>query len=186
MKSLRRLILIFAIGLALPLGYLVVHSYRSLEAEEAATLGFFAEALFDEMQESAAAVIRREESRPIDAYTDPAATALPGLPAEEYIRGYFQNNPDGSFLTPHRTAPRADAKEQALRLAELEEANRVLRASQARFRAVMQSANDAIITVDRAGHDYLREMCDASRYVVIEDIALLPRELPALPGWVKR
>ncbi|MDO8942465.1 MAG: hypothetical protein Q7U75_04740, partial [Desulfobacterales bacterium] len=76
MKSLRRLILIFAIGLALPLGYLVVQSYRSLEAEEAATLSFFAEALFDEMQESAAAVIRREESRPIDAYTDPTATAL--------------------------------------------------------------------------------------------------------------
>ena len=69
MKSLRRLILIFAIGLALPLGYLVVQSYRSLEAEEAATLSFFAEALFDEIQESAAALIRREEARPIDAYT---------------------------------------------------------------------------------------------------------------------
>ena len=125
MKSLRRLILIFAIGLALPLGYLVVQTYRSLEAEEAATLSFFAEALFDEMQESAAAVIRREESRPIDAYTDPAATALSGLPAEDYIRGYFQNNPDGSFLTPNRIAPGADSKEPALRLAELEEANRV-------------------------------------------------------------
>ncbi len=115
MKSLRRLILIFAIGLALPLGYLVVQSYRSLEAEEAATLSFFAEALFDEMQESAAAVIRREESRPIDAYSDPAATTLSGLPVEDYILGYFQNNPDGSFQTPHRAAPRA----------ELEEANRV-------------------------------------------------------------
>ena len=34
------------------------------------------------------------------------------------------------------------------------------------------------VTVDRAGHDYLREMCDASRYLVIEDIAALPRELP--------
>ncbi|HSO62779.1 MAG TPA: hypothetical protein VLR50_17235, partial [Desulfobacterales bacterium] len=115
MKSLRRLILIFAIGLALPLGYLVVHSYRSLEAEEAATLSFFAEALFDEMQESAAAVIRREERRAIDAYSDPAATALSGLPVEDYILGYFQNNPDGSFQTPQRAAPRA----------ELEEANRV-------------------------------------------------------------
>ena len=103
----------------------MVHSYRSLEAEEAATLSFFAEALFDEMQESAAAVIRREESRPIDAYTDPAATALSGLPVEDYIRGYFQNNPDGSFQAPHRIVPRADAKEPALRQAELEEANRV-------------------------------------------------------------
>jgi nitric oxide reductase NorD protein len=36
------------------------------------------------------------------------------------------------------------------------------------------------ITVDRAGHDYLREMCDASRYMVIDDIAVLPRELPKI------
>jgi len=121
MKSLRRLILIFAIGLALPLGYLVVQSYRSLEAEEAATLSFFAEALFDEIQESAAALIRREEARPIDAYTA-VASALSGLPAEDYIRGYFQNNPDGSFQTPHRSAARAAL---APRVAELEEANRV-------------------------------------------------------------
>jgi hypothetical protein len=34
------------------------------------------------------------------------------------------------------------------------------------------------ITVDRAGHDYLREMCDADRYLIIDDIAALPRELP--------
>jgi nitric oxide reductase NorD protein len=36
------------------------------------------------------------------------------------------------------------------------------------------------ITVDRAGHDYLRQMCDASRYMVIDDIAALPRELPKI------
>jgi nitric oxide reductase NorD protein len=36
------------------------------------------------------------------------------------------------------------------------------------------------ITVDKAGHDYLREMCDASRYMIIEDIASLPRELPKI------
>jgi len=36
------------------------------------------------------------------------------------------------------------------------------------------------VTVDRAGHDYLREMCDAARYMVIEDIAALPRELPKI------
>jgi nitric oxide reductase NorD protein len=36
------------------------------------------------------------------------------------------------------------------------------------------------ITVDKTGHDYLREMCDASRYMVIEDIAALPRELPKI------
>jgi nitric oxide reductase NorD protein len=36
------------------------------------------------------------------------------------------------------------------------------------------------ITVDKAGHDYLRQMCDESRYMVIEDIAALPRELPKI------
>jgi nitric oxide reductase activation protein len=36
------------------------------------------------------------------------------------------------------------------------------------------------ITVDRAGHDYLRQMCDAQRYMVIDDIAALPRELPKI------
>ena len=36
------------------------------------------------------------------------------------------------------------------------------------------------ITVDKAGHDYLREMCDASRYMVIEDISALPSELPKI------
>lgn len=34
------------------------------------------------------------------------------------------------------------------------------------------------ITVDKAGHDYLREMCDETRYMVIDDIASLPTELP--------
>ena len=36
------------------------------------------------------------------------------------------------------------------------------------------------ITVDKAGHDYLREMCDESRYMVIDDITALPRELPKI------
>ena len=36
------------------------------------------------------------------------------------------------------------------------------------------------ITVDRTGHDYLREMCQSSRYLVIDDIAALPRELPKI------
>lgn len=36
------------------------------------------------------------------------------------------------------------------------------------------------ITVDKAGHDYLREMCDESRYLIIEDIEALPHELPKI------
>lgn len=125
MKSLRRLILIFAVGLALPLGYLGVQAYRSLEAEEAATFGFFAETLFDAMQAAAADLIRREEARPVDAYGGPAAAALAGLPAEGYLRGYFQNDPDGSFQTPHRADGPAAPRELRELRAELEAANRV-------------------------------------------------------------
>ncbi len=36
------------------------------------------------------------------------------------------------------------------------------------------------ITVDRAGHDYLRKMCHPSCYLVIEETAGLPRELPKI------
>jgi two-component sensor histidine kinase len=125
MKSLRRLILIFAFVLALPLGYLGVQAFRSLDAEEAATFGYFAEALFDEMQASAADLIRREESRPVDAYSGPASAALLGLPVEDYIRGYLQNDPDGGFQTPHRSSSAAAVPDIASRVAELEAANRV-------------------------------------------------------------
>ena len=36
---------------------------------------------------------------------------------------------------------------------------------------------DFCITIDPAGQDYLRRMCAASRYLVIEDVTALPREL---------
>jgi signal transduction histidine kinase len=125
MKSLRRLILIFAFVLALPLGYLGVQAFRSLDAEEAATFGYFAEAIFDDMQASAADLIRREESRPVDAYSGPASAALLGLPVEDYIRGYLQNDPDGGFQTPHRSSSAAASPDIASLVAELEAANRV-------------------------------------------------------------
>jgi len=36
------------------------------------------------------------------------------------------------------------------------------------------------LTVDKGGHDYLREMCQPSRYMVIEDVLSLPVELPKI------
>jgi nitric oxide reductase NorD protein len=42
------------------------------------------------------------------------------------------------------------------------------------------------ITVDRTGHDYLRQMCSVSRYLVIEDITSLPRQLPKIYEQVVR
>jgi signal transduction histidine kinase len=124
--GLPRLIILFGLALSLPLGYLALRTYQGLEAEEMATLSFFSETLFDEIEASFAEVIRREEGRAIDAY-DPAAGASPLArpPAEPYISGYFQNNPDGGFQTPLAAEGRSRRFDPALRLAELEEANRV-------------------------------------------------------------
>jgi hypothetical protein len=36
------------------------------------------------------------------------------------------------------------------------------------------------LTVDKGGHDYLREMCPPSQYMVIEDVLSLPVELPKI------
>ena len=36
------------------------------------------------------------------------------------------------------------------------------------------------LTVDRAGHDYLKQMCADMGYEVVGDIESLPRRLPSL------
>ncbi len=41
-----------------------------------------------------------------------------------------------------------------------------------------QGVSTFCITVDPAGHDYLREMCPERRYLVIDEIAALPSQLP--------
>jgi len=46
--------------------------------------------------------------------------------------------------------------------------------------AVRKNIHTFCITVDRAGHDYLRQMCHPARYLVIEETAALPRELPKI------
>ena len=43
--------------------------------------------------------------------------------------------------------------------------------------AARKNINPFCITIDRAGHDYLRKMCHPSRYLVIEETTALPREL---------
>ena len=42
------------------------------------------------------------------------------------------------------------------------------------------------VTVDRSGNDYLRLMCDSGQYLIIDDIAELPRELPKIYRRVAR
>jgi len=46
--------------------------------------------------------------------------------------------------------------------------------------AARKNIHTFCITVDRAGHDYLRQMCHPHKYLVIEETAALPRELPKI------
>ncbi len=46
--------------------------------------------------------------------------------------------------------------------------------------AARKNIHTFCITVDRAGHDYLRKMCHPSGYLIIEETAALPRELPKI------
>ncbi|MFC1895520.1 sensor histidine kinase [Thermodesulfobacteriota bacterium] len=113
MKRLGILMVIFFVALIIPLAYFVQRTYRSLEQEEVAELTFFANTLFDEMEKGLASMVLREEDRGIDEYdhfmspSDHQEDAASGrhsplsvVPAEPYVLGYFQNNPDGSFQTP--------------------------------------------------------------------------------------
>ena len=110
MKRLRFLIIVFCAALSIPLAYFILSTYEGLAREEAATLRYFAETLFDEMENALEAMVVAEESRAIDEYNfylapssgavENQASPLSLLPKEKFLLGYFQNNPDGSFQTP--------------------------------------------------------------------------------------
>ena len=138
MKRLQILILIFCVTLSVPLGYFVLRTYQGLQQEEAATLSFFANTLFDEMEQALATLVQQEESRAIDEYNffmsssggerDSAnenRSPLSSLPKQNYVLGYFQNNPDGSFQSPLVQAGKSVAADRKDAVAQLEHANRI-------------------------------------------------------------
>ena len=135
MKRLQILILIFCVALSVPLGYFVWRTYRGLQQEETATLSFFANTLLDEMEQSLETLVRMEEARAIDEYNfymsppggrpEESRSPLSHLPAQPYILGYFQNNPDGSFQTPMAQAEKSIAVDRTDAVAQLESANRI-------------------------------------------------------------
>ena len=138
MKRLQFLILIFCLTLSVPLGYFVVRTYQGLKQEEAATLSYFADTLFDEMEQALATLVQQEESRAIDEYNffmSPSGryrdsanenrSPLSSLPEQNYILGYLQNNPDGSFQTPLAPAGESVAADRKGAVARLEQANRI-------------------------------------------------------------
>ena len=113
MKRLKYFILFFSLALSIPLAYFVLRTFHGLEQEEVATLRYFAETLFDEMESALAVIVQKEEGRAIDEFNYQISPSdlksgkgkaqlspLSQLPRENYILGYFQNNPDGSFQTP--------------------------------------------------------------------------------------
>ena len=101
MKRLKLLIVIFSLALSIPLAYFVFRTYRGLEQEEAATLRFFADTVFDSMESALADLVKKEEGRAIDEFNyqvvpsgrkseggDLQPSPLSRLPVEKYILGY--------------------------------------------------------------------------------------------------
>jgi len=163
MRRFQLLVLIFFLALSVPLGYFVWRTHRGLAQEEAATLRFFGDTLFDEMEEELAALVRREESRGIDAYTagmQPAAGLRPPgplaePPAEDFILGYFQNNPDGSFQSPLAATAPEHLEKRRVSLAELREANRI-------FNTKRIVSTDRIVPRQAAGDKELSKTAPAA------------------------
>jgi signal transduction histidine kinase len=135
-KRLKILILIFCVALSIPLAYFVLRTYRSLEQEEIAEFRYFAVTLFDQMEEELASLVLEEEGRPVDQYkytytpTDQmpeseglSRSPLSRLPRQDYILGYLQNNPDGSFETPLVESNESISPEKIGVVAQLKEVN---------------------------------------------------------------
>jgi len=150
MKRLQILILIFCLSLSIPLGYFVVRTYRGLEQEESATLRYFANTLFDKMEQDLAALVQLEEGRAIDEYNfymspsgryrdsaNEELSPLSSLPAKDFILGYFQNNPDGSFQTPLAQPGKTISADRKDAVAQLGQANRT-------FNRIRTAATDEI------------------------------------------
>lgn len=138
MRRLQILILIFCMIVSIPLGYFVLQTYRGLKQEETATLGFFADTLFDEIERFLERLVEQEEARAIDEYnffmspsgrepeaTDENRSPISHLSRQNYILGYFQNNPDGSFQTPLAQTGKSAAADRRDVVAQLEAANRI-------------------------------------------------------------
>lgn len=107
MKKLRLSMFLFGILISLPLAFVAWRTYGSLNRESHSQVRFFADRFLDEIEAELAELVRREEDRAVDEYrhnmVQPGGTMVSPLsrvPAEDYILGYFQNNPDGSFQTP--------------------------------------------------------------------------------------
>jgi len=136
MKRLKLFILLFFTALTVPIGYFIFQTYQGLERVESARLRFFAETIFDEMENELLDLAHTEENRLVDEYNGtympngipqgsgkPVSSPLSVLPDKDYILGYFQNNPDGSFHTPLTLPEASTPAETSLAINELQSIN---------------------------------------------------------------
>jgi signal transduction histidine kinase len=165
MQKLKLLILIFSLALCIPLAFFVFKTYRGLEQEEAATLRYFAETLFDEMEQALAVLVQKEEGRAIDEFNyhvfpsgrqrgagEPQLSPLSQIPRENYILGYFQNNPDGSFQTPLVETGGRIPPEHANLISELKDANQVFNRKRVMVTDGVKSRPAEIVAESEAEH----------------------------------
>ena len=131
MKHLRLYMMLFGVLLTLPLGFVAWRTYVALDREAESQARFFAGQLLDGMEAELTDLVRREEGRAVDAYGPESIvdgkrvpSTLSGMPAEPFILGYFQNNPDGSFQTPMRIDPAGEGNEANRRVGQLRAINR--------------------------------------------------------------
>jgi signal transduction histidine kinase len=133
MKRFKLYILLFCLALCLPLSYVIWRTYAGVAQEERAQLRFFAESLFDDMERELAELVRREENRAVDHYHHPPPGAMASAadfplatpPAQSFILGYLQNNPDGSAQLPLAADLQQVPEAYRAMVDELQEANRL-------------------------------------------------------------
>lgn len=103
MKRLLVTIFVFCVLLTVPLGYFILRTYHGLAQEEEGALRYFAEALFDQMEEELDDLAAQEEARGVFEYADSSMVPAPadgGGARFPFVVGYLQNRPDGSPDVP--------------------------------------------------------------------------------------
>ena len=132
MKKLRLYMIVFCVLVSMPLAFVAWRTYGALDGEAQSQVRFFAERLMDEIEAELSDLVRREENRAVDEYGQTLAqdggsvpSPLAAVPAEGFILGYFQNNPDGSFQTPLAVDPRAKTGTIAQRVRQLQAVNTI-------------------------------------------------------------
>ncbi|MBI9077059.1 MAG: HAMP domain-containing histidine kinase [Desulfatibacillum sp.] len=150
-NRLRIIIILFCVALVAPSAYFIHHARLGMEQEERGALQFFADTILNYMEEDLARLVEREEGRAVDDYAatpgDGSGFALDSV--EGFIVGYLQNNPDGSFTTPHGDNPTL--------VSQLESANQAFNALRMERRDVEETGPFAMLAEGKAMEKSLPE-----------------------------